>query len=189
MDLAAKLGVKLRIYLNTRDANEATKIVSEYKEDPSILSWYLFDEVFSTEWGKSNYDFIDKTLRGLGTIDPYHLVEMNIDTPSLGYLQYKHLGLPGDIVSLDYYAFPPSGNIAATARYIRIMMEMGRKENKPSWIFLLSGGYSFWASRDLTPAERRSIPRICPSLAAPPAYSTGPTIQRVLPTGTQSNSL
>ena len=37
---------------------------------------------------------------------------------------------------------------------MRIMEEMGRKEGKPNWIFLLGAGYAFWASRDFTPAEQ-----------------------------------
>ena len=41
-----------------------------------------------------------------------------------------------------------------TASYSRTMEEMGRRDGRTSWIFLLGAGYAFWASRDYTPAEQ-----------------------------------
>ena len=44
----------------------------------------------------------------------------------------------GDIVSVDYYAWTPSGNIPITSKYVQTMKAMGQKNGKPNWIFLCS---------------------------------------------------
>jgi len=154
LDNAEKAGIKVRVGVLARDKAKATKFIEHFKKHPALLAWDIFDEAFTIPWGKNNYQLISNRCRELKLIDPYHPVFINENQYGLSYLKSKNLIFPGDIVSIDYYAWTPSGNIPITSKYVQTMNAMGRKDGKPNWLFLLGAGYSFWSSRDFTPAEQ-----------------------------------
>jgi hypothetical protein len=154
LDGAGKLGMMVQIGLSARDKGKTVKFMERFKEHPALLAWDIFDEAFTIQWGKENYQLICERCSELKEIDPYHPVYINENQYGISYLHGKNLEFPGDIVSIDYYAWPPSGNFPITSKYAQMMESMGRKDGRPSWIFLLGAGYAFWASRDFTPAEQ-----------------------------------
>jgi hypothetical protein len=156
LDNAKKYGLMVRIHMGGYNKDWMLKVVQEFRQHPALLAWLTFDEVFSSvrEWGRKNYDFVVETLKEISETDPYHPAMMNECYPGIAYLKDTKLDFPGDVVSLDYYAFPPSGNIAATADYLKLMQDMGKKDGRPSWIYIFSSGYAFIAPREFTPAEQ-----------------------------------
>jgi hypothetical protein len=151
---AFKEGIKILPALSAKEKEPAVAFIERFKGHPAILAWDIFDEVFTGQWGKENYQSISDRCAEFKKADPYHPIYINENQFGLTYLKGKNLDFPGDIVSIDYYAWPPSGNFQIAGDYMKIMEAMGRKENKPNWIFLLGAGYSFWASRDYTPEEQ-----------------------------------
>jgi len=154
LDNAYKSGLKVGICLRGREKEKVKELVEKFKDHPVILSWNIFDEIFTVKWGKENYKVVEDTCKEIKEIDPYHPVYINENQWGLSYLKGKNMDFPGDIVSIDYYAYPPSGNIPITTDYVRTMEKMGRKDGKPVWIYLFGGGYAFWASREYTPCEQ-----------------------------------
>jgi len=153
LDNAKKVEIKVQIGMNAKNKDQAIKFMEHFKKHPALLAWDIFDEAFTVQWGKENYQLISDRCIELKEIDPYHPIFINENQYGLSYLKNKKLDFPGEIVSIDYYAWTPSGNIPVTADYVRLMESMGRKKGKPNWIFLLGAGYAFWASRDYTPVE------------------------------------
>lgn len=153
LNLAQKYGIKIKPAISAKDKSTAIKFIEHFKKYPAILAWDIFDEVFTGKWGKEHYDFINSCCQEIKKIDPFHPVFINENQYGLTYLYGKNLAFPGDIVSIDYYAWTPSGNFPVTGDYVKLMSQMGRKKKKPCWIYLLGAGYAFWASRDYTPAE------------------------------------
>jgi hypothetical protein len=154
LDNAEKSGLKVKIFMGYDDKGEIGKVIQEFKQHPAVLAWETYDEVFTTEWGKNNHNIVTKTLKELGGMDPYHPVGMNDNEYGISYLKSKGLDFPGDIVSIDYYPYPPSGNIAGTADYVKLAHEIGRKDGKSSSIYLFGAGYAYFAPREFTPAEQ-----------------------------------
>lgn len=153
MDKAQKAGIKFKVAFDAKDKAEAEKWINAGKDHPALLAWDIFDERFTIQWGKDNYALIKQRCEELKALDPYHPVYINENQYGLTYLKTKNLYFPGDIVSIDYYAWTPSGNFQVTSDYMRMMDEMGRADGRPCWIYLLGAGYAFWASRDYTPSE------------------------------------
>ncbi|MDD3927841.1 MAG: sugar-binding protein, partial [bacterium] len=154
LDDAKTAGLKVQAVICSKDKEQIGKLIREFKDHPAVLAWQMFDEVFCTEWGRSNYETVSSIIKESKEIDAYHMVGMNDNEYGLSYLKSKNLDFPGDIVHIDYYPYPPSGNIAATADYVNLAQEIGRKDSKPSWIYLFSSGYAFYAPREFTPAEQ-----------------------------------
>ena len=154
LDNSAKVGIMVKMGLDATDKEKTVKFMERFKEHPALLAWDIFDEAFTVQWGKDNYQLIRDRCAELKAVDPYHPVFINENYYGISYLHGKNLEFPGEIVSVDYYAYPPSGNIPMTSRYAQLMESMGRKEGRPSWIYLLGAGYAFWGSRDFTPAEQ-----------------------------------
>ena len=154
LDGAGKLGLMVKIAFSAEDKEKTVKFMERFKGHPALLAWDIFDEAFTVQWGKEHYQLICDRCAELKEVDPYHPVFINDNQYGISYLRSKNLEFPGDIISIDYYAWPPSGNFPITSRYAQLMESMGRKEGQPSWIYLLAAGYAFWASRDLTPAEQ-----------------------------------
>lgn len=154
LDNSGKVGIKVKMGLDATDKEKTVKFMERFKGHPALLGWDIFDEAFTIQWGKDNYQLIQDRCTELKAVDPYHPVFINENYYGISYLRGKNLEFPGDIVSVDYYAYPPSGNIPMTSRYAQLMESMGRKEGRPSWMYLLGAGYAFWSSRDFTPAEQ-----------------------------------
>ncbi len=155
LDAAAKAGMKVVVEVPAQGADKerAAALIKECRQHPALLAWCLFDEVFTAAWGKANYQAVCDTYREMKQLDPDHLICLVENEYGLGYLKGKNLDFPGDVVWIDYYAYPPSGNLAATTDYVKTMAAMAAKPQQPCWLCPLGGGYAFWASREYTPAE------------------------------------
>ncbi len=153
LDDAAKTGIWVRLALDAKDKEQTVAFVERFKRHAALLAWDIFDEAFTVKWGKDHYPLIVDRCAEIKAVDPYHPVFINENEYGLNYLNSKGLAFPGDIVSIDYYAWTPAANLAMTARHAQLMESMGRADGRPGWIYLLGAGYAFWASRDLTPAE------------------------------------
>lgn len=158
LDCAAEVGIKVWYHLHSpRDEAARQKVadfMTAFKNHPALLAWSPFDEIFTIAWGKENYPAVAEECAACKTIDPYHPVFVNENSYGLSFLKNEKLDFPGDVVSIDYYAFPPSRSLQLVSRYARDMAEMGARDSKPTWIYLFGGGYTFWAGRDLTPDEQ-----------------------------------
>ncbi|MFA6566768.1 MAG: prolyl oligopeptidase family serine peptidase [Victivallales bacterium] len=154
LDDALKAGIKVTLAFHAEEKESAMALIVKFKNHPALLAWDIFDERFALQWGRENYALIKDRCAELKQADPYHPVYINENQWGLTYLKGKNLDFPGDVVSIDYYAWTPGGNFQVTGDYMKTMEAMGRKAGKPNWIFLLGAGYAYWASRDYTPAEQ-----------------------------------
>ena len=155
LNQAAKVGIKIIVWCaNDRKQETVRQIIARFKDHPAVLAWLVFDESFTVPWGRMNHPQIVDACIELQEEDPWHPVYFNESQIGLTWLENRQLAFPGAIVSIDYYTWPPTGDFPATASYARTMEKMGRRDGRPSWIFLLGSGYAFWASRDYTPAEQ-----------------------------------
>ncbi|MCX6984168.1 MAG: hypothetical protein NT118_05355, partial [Lentisphaerae bacterium] len=158
LDIAAQHNVKVILqFAAPRDENAkklVAKLIQAFKDHPAVLAWFLYDEVFTVEWGKSNYPSVVTGCKEFKQLEPYHPSFINENSYGMSFLKNGKLDFPGDIVSVDHYAFPPSGNLQLVSTYTKAMWEAGRKDGKPCFMYLFGGGYTFWASRDLTPEEQ-----------------------------------
>jgi hypothetical protein len=154
LDNAENNGLKIVVDLSCKSKECAEEFIRDFCHHPALLYWLMYDEVFGTEWGQQNYNLVFDTLKVLKKTDPYHPVSMNEYAEGLFYLAGKRLDFPGDLVSIDYYAYPPLSNIAATADLLNLMQEIGRKDGRPSLIYLFGSGYGLFAPREFTSAEQ-----------------------------------
>ena len=154
LELGKKYGVYIRVGGFSRNYSKSAAFIKKFKDYPALLGWDIFDEQFTGSWGKQNYKFIAEQCRKLKDIDPYHPVFINENQYGMNFLRGRNLVFPGDLLSLDYYAWTPSGNIPVTSKYVRDLMHIGDNDGRPGWMFLFAAGYAFWSSRDYTPAEQ-----------------------------------
>jgi len=154
LDDAQKCDLKLKIGINATDLDQATQYINKFKMHPAVLAWDIFDEVFTFDWGKNNHKLVSDRCAQLKAIDPYHPVFINENEYGLAFLKGKGLSFPGEIVSLDYYAYPPSGNVPRIGELAKQMWQVGKSGSRPGWIYSFGAGYAFWASRDYTPEEQ-----------------------------------
>ena len=158
LDAAAEHNLKVMLQFHApRDENAkqlVAKFIQAFKDHPAVLTWFLYDEVFTVDWGKSNYPAVVTGCKEFKQLEPYHPSMINENSYGLSFLKSANLDFPGDIVSVDYYAFPPSGNLQLVSTYAKAMWDAGKRDGKPCSMYLFGAGYTFWASRDLTPAEQ-----------------------------------
>jgi len=156
-DAAEKHHLKIRAMLSGRDPEFCRQTIKRLKDHPALLCWDIFDEIFTVPWGMKNYEAVVKTVAELKQLDPAHPVMINECEWGMNFLTARNLEFPGDIVSLDHYAHPPQTNLQYYDVLLRTMERLGRKECRPSWMYLLGAGYAFHAARDHTPEEHRFI--------------------------------
>ena len=158
LDCAAENNVKVVLQFNApKDENEkkiVAKFIETFKDHPAVLAWFLYDEVFTLEWGKNNYPSVVIGCKEFKKLDPYRLSLINENSYGLSFLKNGKLDFPGEVISIDHYAFPPASSLQLVSTYAKAMWEAGSKDGKPCWMYLFGAGYTFWASRDLTPAEQ-----------------------------------
>jgi len=158
LDCAQENNVKVQLkFPGPHDDNEkkiTDESIKSLKDHPAVLAWYIYDEEFTIEWGRTNYPFVMTYCKEVKQMEPYHLTVVNENSWGLGFLKNNKLDFPGEVVEVDHYVYPPAGSLQSVSYYAKTMSEMGAKEGKPCWIYMLGGGYCFWASRDLTPAEQ-----------------------------------
>jgi hypothetical protein len=129
------------------------EVIDALKEKPEILSWYSFDEIFTTDWGKSNYSKVVDAIDKAQACDFYHPVVLLENCTGLANLMNEKLQFPGKIPTVDCYTYPPNVQLSVVDRLSRLIVEQSNEEHSPAWIVLFASGYAFHASRDLTDAE------------------------------------
>ena len=158
LDAAAQNSAKVLFQFhapkNDDEMKNTVKFIETFKNHPAVLAWFVYDEVFTIDWGKKNYQAVTAGCKELKQLEPYHPIILNENSYGLSFLKNGKLDFPGDVISVDYYAYPPSRSLQLVSTYSKSMSEAGKKDGKPCWIYIFGGGYTFWASRDLTPAEQ-----------------------------------
>jgi hypothetical protein len=156
LDAAAAHGLRVIAWFGLpleagAEQDKARALIRKFAAHPAVLAWLVLDEPVANGLPPQPlFEF----LREAQALDPWHPVYMNDNQWGLSRLRSAGLGFPGAIVSIDYYPYPPNGNVPITAEYVRQMAEMGvAGGGQPAWAILLSGGYAFWASREPTAAE------------------------------------
>ena len=155
-----KYGIMFQIDVHARKGTSADYI-RKWKNHPSVLSWYTYDETFTTEWGRSHLAEIRKTIADGQAADPYHPVVMLENVHGMNYVTEKGLDFPGKIPTLDYYAYPPSSNVELWNNYSKAILSFGEQDGRPAWAVPFMSGYAFHASRDMSPAELEYQVYIC----------------------------
>lgn len=117
--------------------------IREFKDHPSIIAWYVFDE--------PGHDgilqrFVDEAKKE----DPYRIAAANYHSFALNL---KIGGMPGEIISLDRYPIPRESiyTVESTAKE---MYEISSARKSPLWYILQNLGYAFACWRDPTPSEQ-----------------------------------
>jgi len=160
-DSAAKHGVYIKAVMDGRDVEKCQTLIRRFKNHPALLAWNVFDEVFTIPWGQENYSTVSATIEKLKKLDPHHPVLINENAWGMQYIQKKGWKFPGDIVSIDHYAWTENPNYAFYADLADQMNTLGEEELRPSWIYLLGAGYAFHVRRDHTAKEHRFMAYSC----------------------------
>ena len=160
LDAGLKYGVRFQIDTRAKKG-ETERAIAALKHHPAVLSWYTYDEAFTTDWGKKHYaEILDTIARGQAT-DPYHPVVMLENLYGMDYARDKKLFFPGKIPTLDVYAYPPGANVQILDSASSRILEMGEQDGRPGWFVAFASGYAFHASRDMTPPEHEYMAYIC----------------------------
>lgn len=162
LETGRKHGVMFQFQLDVHARKgKSQETISNWKHHPAILSWYTYDEAFTTEWGRKNLKEIVKTIADSQELDPYHPVVMLENIYGMNYLIEKGMDFPGKIPILDYYAYPPSSNVQSWDNYSKAILGFGEADGRPAWAVPFMSGYGFHASRDMSPAELEYQVYIC----------------------------
>ena len=136
-----------------RDEEKFRTIIDALKNNPELLAWYSFDEIFTTDWGKNHYAAVAEIVKKAQACDPYHPVILLDNATGLNNLISAKYPFPGKIPTVDGYVYPPTVNFTKIDRLSKQIMEQGAEQSSPAWVVLLASGYAFHVSRDLTDAE------------------------------------
>lgn len=154
LDAAFETNTKMVIALgDTANFEDRMRLVEALKNHPALLAWNAFDEIFTMKWGMENHAIVKSQVEQLQAIDPYHPVYINENPFGMGYILGNKLEFYGKIVSFDYYAFPPSGNLLISSDYVKSLTKIANAGRRPVWVYLMGAAYAFWGSRDYTPSE------------------------------------
>lgn len=132
-----------------------------YKKHPALLCWYTYDEAFAGAAGQKNPEKILRDIELVRRLDPYRPAVLLENQYGMSYLAQKGLAFPGDIPTLDYYAWPPEGNIQLWDNYSKELMRMGELDGRPAWAVPFVSGYGYHTSRDILPEEQVYQSYIC----------------------------
>ncbi len=105
--------------------------IERWRNEPSLLAWVPEDEpeikhVKPTE--------IATAVKFIQKLDPYHLTYINFT--QMGPTS-RYAGLPGDIMSLDYYLTSAEGRtVENTLQYADIMRKVSEPMHVPVWNFI-----------------------------------------------------
>jgi len=160
-DAAAQARITIRVQLDGKNMDFSRQVVTRFKDHPALLGWDVFDEIFTLEWGMKHYPEVVAAIAEVKKLDPAHPAFLNECEWGMNYLVSHQLEFPGDIVSLDHYAYPPQSHLQYYDELLRTMKRLGQKADRPCWMYLLGAGYAFHASRDHTPQEHRFIAYSC----------------------------
>ncbi len=162
LEAGKKHGVMFELDIrNRKDGNMELDVISKYKAHPAILTWYTYDEAFAGSLGQKDPGKILSDIDLVREADPYRPAVLLDNSHGMNYMVQKGLEWPGDIPTLDYYAWPPNGNVQLWNNYSRTLMKMGEKEGRPGWAIPFVAGYGYHTSRDILPQEQEYQTYIC----------------------------
>jgi len=160
LEAARKNGVMFEIDVRCRNGKTA-ETINKYKQSPAMLAWYTYDEAFTTQWGRTNKKKILADIQIAAETDPYRPVILLENSHGMNYIIQEGFRYPGDVPMLDYYAWPPSGNVQLWNGYSKDLMKLGEKEGRPAFAVPLVSGYGFHASRDILPQDNEYQTYVC----------------------------
>lgn len=143
LDSAEKHGLKIIVWPgHLGDIQVFTQFINLFKAHPAVLTWLVFDEP-EIQSNVKPEQVIERVTAARGA-DPYHPVYVNY-TP-LGPAQ-RYAGLPGDIISTDYYVMNDAEKIASrTIREVVNIVNMKEKiaeeRHIPTWMFIAGNNLS-----------------------------------------------
>jgi len=135
LDRAAKFGVRILYF---------RKVNADVVKHPSLLGWLVVDEPSGEARVKEVIDTVEQSRR----LDPHHVIYCNHfpHTMLAGYA-----GLPGDVISIDYYPIPvPGRSIIRIGDFVRKMEAFARPRRIPTWFYVQGSGIH---AREPTAAE------------------------------------
>ncbi len=106
-------------------------LISRWKDQPALLAWVSADEpeIYSVK----PEDVAAGTMK-IKQLDPYHPVFINYTQMGPGS---RYAGLPGDIMSLDYYLTASEGRtVKDTLSFVDAMNEVAVPMHTPVWNFI-----------------------------------------------------
>ncbi len=120
------------------DHEKLEKLISKWKDNPALLAWMPSDEPEIYDGVKP--EDVAAGIMKVKKLDPYHPVYINYT--QIGPVS-RYAGLPGDIMSLDYYLTAVDGRtIEETLRFVDIMEELSKQRNIPTWNFIVGNNLS-----------------------------------------------
>ena len=100
----------------------------------NLLGWLVVDEPLGEERVKEVIETVGKARE----TDPHHIIYCNHFPHTMAA---NYAGLPGDIVSIDYYPIPCTGrSIREIGNLTREMEEFARPRRIPTWFFVQGSG-------------------------------------------------
>ena len=160
LDAGQKYGVMFQLDVHARKG-QCNDVIRKWKNHPAVLSWYTYDEAFTTKWGRTHLAEVQKTIADGQLVDPYRPVVMLENIYGMNYVMEKGLRFPGKIPILDYYAYPPLANVQLWNNYSKKILSLGEQDGRPGWAVPFMSGYGFHASRDMSPSELEYQVYIC----------------------------
>jgi hypothetical protein len=148
-------GIFIRATIHGQEIAKCEELMAKFRNEPALLAWNVFDEVFTFAWGQENQPVVAETVARLQAVDPAHPVLINENPWGMEYIMKKHWPFPGAIVSIDHYAWTETPNYAYYADLADQMAALGEAEARPSWLYILGAGYAFWVRKDHSPEEHR----------------------------------
>jgi hypothetical protein len=124
------------------------RFITRWKDKPSLLAWMPADE---PEIGSVKPEDVAAGIKRVKEMDPYHPVYINYT--QIGPVS-RYAGLPGDIMSLDYYLTAVEGRtIEETLRFVDIMEEISEEQRTPTWNYI-AGSTIFNHCREISAEEQ-----------------------------------
>ncbi len=162
LDAGSKNGIMFEMdILNKKSKTMNLEAIRNCKGHPAILCWYTYDEAFTGETGQKNPTKILLDIDEVRQADPYRPAVLLENEHGMNYLVQKGLDFPGDIPTVDYYAWPPSGNVQLWNNYSKILVKLAEKNGRPAWAVPFVSGYGYHASRDILPQEQEYQTYVC----------------------------
>jgi hypothetical protein len=152
---ADKIGMKVVVFwtghwylVTVRDHARLETLVKRWKDHPSLLAWMPADE---PELYPVKPAEVAEGIQKIKQWDPHHPVYVNYT--QMGPAS-RYAGLPGDILSIDYYLSAVEGRtIAETLRFVDEMESLARPRGIPTWNFLI-GGFADHHWREISADEQ-----------------------------------
>jgi len=107
---------------------------AELVRRPNLLGWLVVDEPSGAEREKE----VIATVRRARETDPHHVIYCNHFPHTMAA---NYAGLPGDVISIDYYPIPcPGRSIREVGALTRRMEQFARPRRLPTWFFVQGSG-------------------------------------------------